>query len=285
MHQDHLVEIPSENWIELRDKFSTDWPRNIVNYYTINTYISWREKSNKIDHLHFYSLNGEWRRDATVLIVDRYQLFVCSLDESNAQLKRALELLDWRAGFKISSFVSKHRPAVLHLVESRRLEKEYDSETILYHLPRHLAQAVLVDCPDDIELHPMREEDAIVADRVWPNRHVGSLFFLQRLIAWNPNVGAYTRDGKLVAWCFLLQAGALGALQVDEGYQRRGLGSLVARAMIRKLCDQGIETFAFVNVDNTASKRMFERLDFERTDFIYWLRTLPTDPSIPPWSD
>lgn len=75
-------------------------------------------------------------------------MFVCSLDESNSQLKRALELLDWRAGFKISSFVSKHRPAILHLVESRKLEKEYDSQTILYYLPRHLGQAVLVELVD-----------------------------------------------------------------------------------------------------------------------------------------
>ncbi|XP_055712124.1 uncharacterized protein LOC129807107 [Phlebotomus papatasi] len=287
MSQDRhrLVEIPCDNWIELKEMYNRDWPKHIVNYYTIDTYIRWKEQCDTIPNLHFYSLNGQWRRDGTVLIVDRYQLFVCSLDESNSQLKKALELLDWRAGFKISSFVSKHRPAILHLVESRKLEKEYDSQTVLYYLPRHLGQAVLVDCPNDIELRPMTKEDATIADRVWPNRHHGSLFFLERLIAWNPNVGAYTKEGRLVAWCFLLQAGALGALQVDEEYQRRGLGSLVTKAMIRKLCDMGRDTFAFVNVDNTPSRGMLEKLGFIEIDSVYWLRTLPTDPTIPPWTD
>ncbi|XP_055685166.1 uncharacterized protein LOC129791164 [Lutzomyia longipalpis] len=285
MSKDYLVEIPIDKWVELRDMFNGDWPKNIVNYFTIDNYIKWREKSNEIANLHFYSLNGEWKSDATVLIVDRYQLFVCSLDETNSQLKRALELLDWRMGYKISSFVSKHRPAILHLVESRRLEKEYDSKTVLYYLPRHLGETVLVDCPSEFELRPMVKEDAVLADSVWPNRHVGSLFFLKRLIAWNPNVGAYTKDGRLVAWCFRLQAGALGALQVDKEYQRRGLGTLITKAMIRKLCDLRMDTFAFVNCDNAPSRRMFEKLGFIETDYVYWLRTLPTDPTIPPWSD
>lgn len=51
----------------------------------------------------------------------------------------------------------------------------------------------------------MAEEDAITADNLWPNRHEGSLFFLKRLINWNPNIGAYTADGQLVAWCFRLR--------------------------------------------------------------------------------
>lgn len=48
----------------------------------------------------------------------------------------------------------------------------------------------------------MSENDAELADELWPNRHEGSLFFLKRLIKLNPNIGAYTKDGELVAWCF-----------------------------------------------------------------------------------
>ncbi|GAB0099331.1 glycine-N-acyltransferase-like protein 3 isoform X1 [Sergentomyia squamirostris] len=282
---DHLVEIPVENWPELRDMFNVEWPKHIVDYYTIDNYIKWKEKSSEIPNLKVYSLNDEWKRDGCAIIVDRYQLLMCSLDDTSSQLKRALELVDWRGGLKVSSFVSMHRPAVLHLVESRKYEKEYDSETVLYYLPRHLAEAVLVECSSDIDLRPMSRDDAIVADRVWPNKHIGSLFFLQRLIAWNPNVGAYTKDGRLVAWCFRLQSGALGALQVDEQFKRRGLGTLVAKAMIRKLTDLRMDTFAFVNVDNAPSRRMFENLGFIQIDYVYWLRTLPTDSTIPSWTD
>lgn len=48
----------------------------------------------------------------------------------------------------------------------------------------------------------MKTEHAKIADDVWPNKHHGSLFFLKRLIDWNPNIGAFTEDGTLVSWCF-----------------------------------------------------------------------------------
>lgn len=48
----------------------------------------------------------------------------------------------------------------------------------------------------------MKTEHAKIADEVWPNKHDGSLFFLKRLIDWNPNIGAFTDDGTLVSWCF-----------------------------------------------------------------------------------
>lgn len=57
--------------------------------------------------------------------------------------------------------------------------------------------------PPGITLKPLTEDDVKLAEKVWPNRHKGSLFFLKRLAAWNPNIGAYTCDGgKLIAWCF-----------------------------------------------------------------------------------
>lgn len=56
--------------------------------------------------------------------------------------------------------------------------------------------------PDGITLGPLSESDAEKADAVWPNKHVGSMFFLKRLAKWNPNVGVYAADGELVAWSF-----------------------------------------------------------------------------------
>lgn len=78
MSQDHdrLVEIPCDNWVELREMYNRDWPNHIVNYYTIDTYIRWKEQCDTIANLHFYSLNGEWRRDGTVLIVVKISCFL-----------------------------------------------------------------------------------------------------------------------------------------------------------------------------------------------------------------
>lgn len=48
----------------------------------------------------------------------------------------------------------------------------------------------------------MTQEHASKADAEWRHTHQGSLFLLKRLINWNLNIGAFTDDGKLVAWCF-----------------------------------------------------------------------------------
>lgn len=152
---------------------------------------------------------------------------------------------------------------------------EYDSETVLYFLPREEARQLDATPPQGISLKPMVVEDAKKADAVWPNKHQGSLFFLRRLISWSPNIGAYNSDGELVAWCFRLQAGPLGALQVDENYKRRGLGTLVAKAMAVKLADMDQDTFALVNTTNQPSRTMFEKIGFKLADYCYWLRTFP----------
>lgn len=70
-------------------------------------------------------------------------MFLYSLVEEDAtssevsRLETALGLLDWTNGYKVSSF--KHRTAVVRVVESKGLEREFDSETINYYLPRHEA--------------------------------------------------------------------------------------------------------------------------------------------------
>lgn len=123
----------------------------------------------------------------------------------------------------------------------------------------------------------MSSKDAKLTDDLWPNKHEGSLFFLTRLIEWNANIGAYNKStNELVAWCFRLQAGPLGALQVLPSQYRKGLGSVVTKNMCKQLAAIGHDTFAFVNATNIPSKTMFEKLGFKHIDTGYWLRTFPT---------
>lgn len=131
----------------------------------------------------------------------------------------------------------------------------------------------------------MCEDDAIEIDSKWPNRHDGSLFFIKRLIKWNPNIGAYDESGKLMGWCLRLQAGPLGALQVGENFKRQGVGCLVAMAMCKILCSMGHDTFALVSDHNIVSRNLFEKLNFKRIDEAFWLRTIPKQVGATQWTD
>ncbi|XP_052896513.1 uncharacterized protein LOC128303563 [Anopheles moucheti] len=281
---DQLCIIPPNEWNELRDLYCENWPEHHMAYTTIDNYIRWYEKDSSIKHLTIYCLNGSWRIDGTYLVVDRYQLFAYSLEPSNCVLEKALHLLDWSTGLKVSSLLARHRAPVINVINAKNLEKEYDSETILFYMPKADCDALRVTAPEGFELKPLRVVDAVKANDHWPNRHQGSLFFLQRLAAWNANVGLYERSsGALVAWCFRLQAGPLGALQVDPEYLRRGFGTVVANATAKQIADLGHDCCALVNANNVPSKRMFERMGFKHSGEAYWIRTIPTVPN--EWQD
>ncbi|XP_058060975.1 uncharacterized protein LOC131211498 [Anopheles bellator] len=281
---DRLTVVPPAAWKELRDLFLRNWPDHHVAYTTVDNFVRWYVIDPTIKNLVIYCLNDTWRRDGTYLIVDRYQLFAYTLDCTNRTLQRALPLLDWSGGLKVSSLLSRHRQPVIDVISSKCLSKEYDSETYLYYLPKEQCEALSLNIPDGFELRPLLVHDATKADDHWPNRHTGSLFFLQRLAAWNPSIGLYEKStGDLVAWCFRLQAGALGALQVDPNYLRRGFGTLVTAAVAKQVAFLGHDCCALVNATNEPSKRMFEGLGFKHTDEAYWIRTIPTLPN--EWKD
>lgn len=201
------------------------------------------------------------------------------MDETNNRLTSLLRLLDWSKGLKVSSFRQCFRSAVITVVDELKLEREFDSETYSYFISREEAKNFDTTPPPTYSIKPMSTlEHAEKANNYWPNRHIGSLFFLKRLIDWNPNLGIFDENNVLIAWCFRLQAGPLGAVQVDEGHLKKGLGSLVTRAMAKLLADMDLDTFALVGAENTPSQKLFEKLGFKIVDHVYWLRTLPIVP-------
>lgn len=82
----------------------------------------------------------ELSRNSDARLQDRYQLFIYTLELSNEKLKRALRLIDWSVGLKVSSFLKRHRSAVLDVVQEKKLKVEYDSHTILYFLSKEEAK-------------------------------------------------------------------------------------------------------------------------------------------------
>ncbi|GAB0093401.1 uncharacterized protein DMENIID0001_084960 [Sergentomyia squamirostris] len=65
---DRLVSIPREDLPALRDLYKIDWPKHSFIYTTINQYILWLDIDPKIENLNFWSLNGSWQTDGTVIM-------------------------------------------------------------------------------------------------------------------------------------------------------------------------------------------------------------------------
>lgn len=138
--------------------------------------------------------------------------------------------------------------------------------------------------PSDIILKPLSLDNAEIVDDEWPSKHHGSRFLVNRLIEFNPNIGAFNKDNELMGWCLRLQSGPLGALQVRQQFMRKGIGTLLTIAMCKILANMDMDTFALVDPPNIASQIVFAKLGFKKTDETYWLRTSPIDGAFK-WND
>lgn len=65
--------------------------------------------------------------------------------------------------------------------------------------------------------------------------------------------------------------GSFGSLQVDERFQRRGLGSLLAKIMSKQLAQQNKDITAGIVDSNYKSKQMFQKLGFKHIDDTHWI--------------
>lgn len=63
----------------------------------------------------------------------------------------------------------------------------------------------------------------------------------------------------------------------------KGYGSIVCRAMTKKLGDLGQDVFACIGEHNTPSIRTFVNAGYKAIDTTCWLRTCPTIPF--QWTD
>ena len=78
---------------------------------------------------------------------------------------------------------------------------------------------------------------------------------------------------------YSIEMGSFGSLQVDEKFQRRGLGSLIAKMMAKQLAEQNKDITAGIVDTNYQSKQMFTKLGFKHIDDTHWITIPPTIPN------
>ncbi|EDV31556.1 uncharacterized protein Dana_GF14492 [Drosophila ananassae] len=254
------------------------WPKYCQEYYCLN-FIEFLKQEPHIKNLKLFTLDTtQAREEGLFVIVDRYQLFVGGLNNTNGLLQKALDLLDWSNGFKCSSIPARHISALEQVVESKKLSLIFKDPTELFYMTAKEALKLKVEPPSGFYFKRLSVADASLVNDEWPNHHLGSLYFIERQIRMCVSVGLYEEHShQLVAWCIRLQGGYLGALQVKESHKRRGFGSLVTREISHILASHGHDVMALVGPNNKASCGMFTKLGFTVIDQCVWLRTEPTN--------
>lgn len=181
-----------------------------------------------------------------------------------------------------------------------------EMNTIMYRMPCKEAKELQFDCPPGYYLDKVRLEHAELIDEHWSARHPGSLRLIQMLIEHNTSAGLFHKEtGQLCAWCLRwhrpiikinifyqrfhfdrLQSGFLGALEVLQTHQRRGLGAVVAAAISQRIANElNHDVTALVNLNNAAACKLFNKLSFTLAEgeHYYWSMCLPERQSSISW--
>lgn len=68
-------------------------------------------------------------------------------------------------------------------------------------------------------------------------------------------------------------SGLFSCLQTHDNYRKHGFGSLVTKALAKKVAEMGHDSYAGIADENISSKRLFEKIGFKAAGRLYWLRT------------
>ncbi|XP_062551614.1 uncharacterized protein LOC134216837 isoform X2 [Armigeres subalbatus] len=249
-----LVEIPSENWEELRDLFARDWPEHLFAYGVINNYWNWKQQSESPDTnsvVKLFSLNGSWRENA-------------------------LSLVSWENYLEVSmDFVEKHRPALDRVISSKKLTTVNDKVTNFYHMPKEIASSMEVNLPNGYHLNRLTINHLDYIYHLWPLRDsiskTSGYNLLKRLILLNDSVGLFDAADKLVSWCLRDQTGAFSDLQTCQENLRQGYARVVVKEFVRRLAADGDDSYAFVLCTNVNSCKLFESIGFVKIAHLHWV--------------
>lgn len=63
------------------------------------------------------------------------------------------------------------------------------------------------------------------------------------------------------------------SLQTHKSYQKHGFGSLVTKALAKRVGELGHDSYTTIFDDNIASQNLYEKLGFQAKGKVYLLRT------------
>lgn len=84
-----------------------------------------------------------------------------------------------------------------------------------------------------------------------------------------------TLDGQLVAYVALHHTSAFGSVFTDPNYRQKGFGEIVVADICAKMTADGQTPYVFVNPENIASIKLYEKCGFQLKGVAYRIRYIP----------
>lgn len=199
-------------------------------------------------------------------------LFFDTISESPVRLKALLNLLDYSNELELFCTRDDFKTVIHELLEERNLETVYEQDTKCFYLSIEDALKLTVEIPKSFSLKSLNDSHVSKIYSVWPHRDVSPEDFIRYSIKYHDNIGLFDSNDDLVAWCLRYDNGSCGMLQVEENHVKKGFGSLVVKALSKKIVmNEENDVTAHIMHDNFRSIKMFEKIGFRQIDTNSWI--------------
>ncbi|CRK88091.1 CLUMA_CG001876, isoform A [Clunio marinus] len=227
--------------------------------------------------LKLYVLSDDWKRDGAFVAIfqtleaESY-VFFDTLDHSlNETLKNCIALLDFSTTIKMYDIRRIFLPIVYDVINSQNLSAIERADLICYMLPKMEALNLKITLPTNFTIDSLSQDNVSQVNSAWSHKSEGSEKYISHVIKNNTSIGLFDEMNRLVAWCLRHDSGALGVLQVDSNHLRKGYGSIVAKAISKKIAEEDdCDINATIVSENVKSVEMFKKTGFKE-EWQTWL--------------
>ncbi|XP_044739402.1 uncharacterized protein LOC123300787 [Chrysoperla carnea] len=281
LEYDILQQIKPDELLQLRDLYKINWPTYSPIYNHIDMAHTWITKNN--EEIKFYSVNGYFD-DGTVIFIsnlecDKIKLTYYTLEKSNSRLYDGLmktKRIDWNKQICLDTIYRDQLPLSFEIAKAQHQQFYSLAIGSCWWLPKEKAAQFEIKIPNHTFVGPLSLEHAEKIYRSWTYNGHRSVEYVASLIKNNNCFGIFhENDRTLMAWVLLREFGVLGILQTDEKYKRRGYATVVTKALCKKIAENNADSICYINVENTASKKLFESLGFKAIDYYAWMKMKP----------
>ncbi|XP_026763445.1 uncharacterized protein LOC113521957 [Galleria mellonella] len=269
-----LVEIPRDQWPELRDLYRTHWPRVAEAYCFLDSQISCPRITNEFN-INIYSPHGNIRNGTVAIsVTEKYQIYIFPINDDLSAIENALlntKLIDWNRRLIIVPSVKwSTLESLKRVCKQLDVNIKYDDDVLDYILDKN-TRPYDISCPPNTYVGPLKPEHIDTIDKAWTFKSDTSFAYFKRLMENNLSYVLYSDKHEPIAWINIDECGSLSHLYCIESERNKGYGEFITKVALNDLLNKGRHVLVYTLGKNYKPQKMFVKMGFEPIGQVSWV--------------
>nr|XP_022915780.1 uncharacterized protein LOC111425769 [Onthophagus taurus]XP_022915788.1 uncharacterized protein LOC111425769 [Onthophagus taurus] len=263
--------ISDDNLHVLRQICEKQLPATMHVCNLLNTHFKWNERNTTGSHMKFISLGEDWKTKGTFAVkYNSVDIFVFTLEKDCDSLRQLLmetDLLDSANQNIFYCILNEHLTTVYDTLSELNVDVTESYTTAMYWISKERALNFPVKCSEDVYIGTLNQSHVPLVSSLWPREFNGANEYFSSFVETKGGLGVFLKsNNQLVSWVLRNHWGVLVNLRTIPDYKRKGYGTLLVKAMCKKIAEEGNTPLATIIVGNIASEDLFKGLGFEYYD-------------------